>query len=96
MKSIFTLLILLTSLFSIASEGLKITVLDENNQPLTGVKLVAVDDQSSVYTDFDGVSILENLEDSKIYKVEIVGYESGFVKVSPNSDKEIEIVLRKK
>lgn len=79
-----------------ASERLKITVLDENNQPLTGVKLIAVDDQSSVYTDFEGVSILENLEDSKVYKVEFVGYESGFVKVSPYSQEEIEIILRKK
>lgn len=49
-----------------ANTPLKIHVLDENKQPLTGVKLVEVKSSSTLYTDFDGVGELAELKDTKI------------------------------
>lgn len=87
---------MLFSLVALANNSFKVTVLDENNQPLTGVKLIEVKTKNTVFTDFDGVSELTKVNDTKLYKVEYVGYESGFIKVSPNSKEEIKVVLKKK
>lgn len=96
MKGIFSILLVLFSLVGLANNPLKVKVLDENNQPLTGVKLIEVKTENTVFTDFDGVSELTKVSDTKVYKVEYVGYESGFLRISPNSKEEIKIVLQKK
>ena len=96
MKQVFTISLFVLDTIAMANTPLKIHVLDENKQPLTGVKLVEVKSSSTLYTDFDGVGELAELKDTKVYKIVYVGYESGFIKVSPNSNKEIEVILRKK
>lgn len=96
MKKALAILFILTSFIAWASNTIKVVVLDENNEPLTGVKLIEVKEESTLFTDFDGVSELTNLDDTKVFKIEYVGYESGYIKVSPNSDSEIKVVLRKK
>jgi hypothetical protein len=95
-KNITAILFVLCSLVAMAGNTLKVQVLDENNEPLTGVKLVAVEDHDVLFTDFEGTSELTDIRNTKVFKVEYVGYESGYIKVSPNSKKEITIVLRKK
>lgn len=96
MKNIIAIFFVLFSVAALANNPLKVQVLDENNQPLTGVKIVAVEDESTLFTDFDGVSELTRGRDTKVFKIEYVGYESGYIKVSPKSDEEIKIVLHKK
>lgn len=96
MKKAIAILFVLVSVVAWATSTIKVVVLDENNEPLTGVKLVEVKNESTLFTDFDGVSELTDVRDTKVFKVEYVGYESGYIKVSPNSDTEIKVVLRKK
>ncbi len=79
-----------------ATPIIKVVVLDENNMPLTGVKLQEMKNKTTLFTNFDGISELSDVEDTKVFLVEYIGYESGYIKVSPNSDSEIKIVLRKK
>lgn len=96
MKKALAIVFVLISVVAWATPTVKVVVLDENNEPLTGVKLIEVKNESTLFTDFDGVSELTDVNDTKVFKVEYVGYESGYIHVSPTSDAEIKIVLRKK
>ena len=79
-----------------AANPLKVIVLDENKEPISGVKLTAVEQNKSLFTDFDGESELYNPNEVRLYKIDCVGYESGYIKVSRSEKSEIKIVLRKK
>ena len=70
--------------------------MDENNQPLTGVRLTELSENEISFTDFDGISALEDIRGVKVYKIEYSGYKSGLVRITPNGEKEIEIVLEKR
>ena len=76
---------------------IKVKVLDENQEPLTGVKLIEVNKNDIRYTDFDGVSTIQMNDRPTVIRVEFAGYESGIIKLSPNtSAEELEITLIKK
>lgn len=80
-----------------ANNPLKIQVVDENKEPLTGVKLSIANTDKAIFTDFDGVSVLEGKKEVQIVKVEYAGFETGFIKIVPGSaPSEIEIMLRRK
>ena len=96
MKKGLIIFFLFVSTVLFASNPLKVQVLDEDNQPLTGVRIVEVDKDAAQFTDFEGVSVLQDIDQTKVYRVEFVGYQSGYIKVSPNSKEEIKVVLRKK
>ena len=96
MKLKFTALLVFVTLFTLANNPLKVKVVDENKEPLTGVKIISVEENATLFTDFDGVSELSNISDTKVFKIEYIGYQSGYIEVSPNSDQEINVVLLKK
>lgn len=88
---------LLLSALAFANNPLKIQVTDENKEPLTGVKLTLENTENTLFTDFDGVSVLEAKRDVQILKVEYAGFETGYIKIVPGSTpSEIKITLRKK
>lgn len=71
--------------------------MDENKEPLTGVKLTLENADNTLFTDFDGISVLEAKRDVQIVKVEYAGFETGYIKITPGSTpSEIKITLRKK
>ena len=89
--------LLLFSLISFANNPLKIQVVDENKEPLTGVKLTLENEANTAFTDFDGISVLEAKKEVQIIKVEYAGFETGYIKISPTTSvDQIEITLRKK
>ena len=84
----------LASLVS-ANNPLKIKVLDENKEPLTGVKITAVEEKVTLFTDFDGVGEVSQVQSPKVYRVEYVGYESSYVRITSSDKQDIKITLRK-
>jgi hypothetical protein len=84
----------LTALAS-ANNPLKIKVLDENKEPLTGVKITAVEEKVTLFTDFDGEGELSQVQSPKVYRVEYAGYESGYIKITASDKEDIKITLRK-
>lgn len=96
MKRLIGLLFVVLCLVAWSRSTIRVIVLDENNHPMTGVKLKELKNEITTFTDFNGISELNNVADTKVFLVEYIGYESGYIKVSPNSDTEIKIVLRKK
>jgi hypothetical protein len=96
-KLIFSTLAICATLLVFASNPIKVKVVDENKEPLTGVKLIEVQANEIQYTDFDGEGMVEIDNTKKTFKVEFIGYETGFIEVSPNTTQpEIKITLRKK
>ncbi len=89
--------LLLLSVMAFANNPLKIQVVDENKEPLTGVKLTLENAENASFTDFDGISVLEGKKEVQIIKVEFAGFETGYIKIVPGSaPSEIEVTLRKK
>jgi hypothetical protein len=78
-----------------ATNPLKIKVLDENKEPLTGVKITAVEEKVTLFTDFDGVGELSQVQSPKVYRVEYAGYESGYIRITASDKEDIKITLRK-
>jgi len=78
-----------------ANNPLKIKVLDENKEPLTGVKITAVEEKVTLFTDFDGEGELSQVQSTKVYRVEYSGYESGYIKITASDKEDIKITLRK-
>ncbi len=88
---------LLLTISVMANNPLKVVVLDENHEPVTGAKVTAVEVSKTVYTDFDGISELQRTNKPVLYKIEYSGYNTGYVKLVPtNNDEEIRVVLEKK
>jgi len=90
-----TAILLCIAALASANNPLKIKVLDENKEPLTGVKITAVEEEVTLFTDFDGVGELSQVQSPKVYKVEYAGYESGYIKISARDKEEIKITLHK-
>ena len=84
------------SIVSMANNPLKVKVLDENKEPLPGVKLTEVKEKTTLFTDFDGESTIERVSGIKIFKVDYVGYQSGYIKITSGDVDEVEVVLIKK
>ena len=95
MKVQLTAILLCIAALASANNPLKIKVLDENKEPLTGVKITAIEEEVTLFTDFDGIGELSQVKSSKVYKVEYTGYESGYIKISSKDKEDIKIVLRK-
>lgn len=96
MKLRLIALFVFASFVALANDSVKVTVLDENNEPLTGVKIVEVENNSTTYTDFDGVSEVTTDSKATTYKIDHIGYKSSYISVSQNSESHIEVVMKKK
>jgi len=86
-------LFLLLSLASFANTPKKVKVLDENNEPVTGAKIISISQGHPVFTDFDGEG--EIVPQEQEITVEYIGYISQQVKL-PKSGEEVLVVLQKK
>ncbi|MFT7230523.1 MAG: hypothetical protein ACI9GO_000992 [Bacteroidia bacterium] len=95
MKLQLTAIFLFITALASANNPLKIKVLDENKEPLTGVKITAVEEAVTLFTDFDGVGELSQVQSPKVYRVEYAGYESGYIKITASDKEDIKITLRK-
>ena len=94
MKLKLTAILLIASLMTFANNPMKIKVLDENNEPVIGAKVMLPSIARSSFTNFDGES--EISADSKTsVTVELVGYEPQEVQIPVNGS-EFVIVLRKR
>ncbi|NJB82080.1 alpha-2-macroglobulin family protein [Wenyingzhuangia aestuarii] len=63
---------------SLAKDEVKITVVDANHEPLPGVTIVG--GEKPILTGFDGVVILENLENKELY-FSYLGYQKAILKI---------------
>ena len=79
---------------TVANNPMKIKVLDENNEPVTGAKVILPSVELSSFTNFDGESEISADYETKV-TVEYVGYEPQEVEIPVHGD-ELVIVLRKK
>lgn len=95
MKVQLTAIFLCIAALALANNPLKIKVLDENKEPLTGVKITAVEESITLFTDFDGEGELSQVQSPKVYRVEYAGYESGYIKITASDKEDIKITLRK-
>ena len=73
---------------------MKIKVLDENNEPVTGAKVILPSVELSSFTNFDGESEISADYETKV-TVEYVVYEPQEVEIPVHGD-ELVIVLRKR
>ncbi|NNJ56614.1 MAG: hypothetical protein HKP14_10790 [Bacteroidia bacterium] len=97
MKLILSTVMLCLTLLVAANNPIKVKVVDENKEPLIGVKLIEVQANEVHFTDFDGEGKLKVENQTKTFLVEFIGYETGYIKVSPNTaQEEIKITLKKK
>jgi hypothetical protein len=79
---------------TVANNPMKIKVLDENNEPVTGAKVILPSVELSSFTNFDGESEISADYETKV-TVEYVGYEPQEVGIPVHGD-ELVIVLRKR
>jgi iron complex outermembrane receptor protein len=89
-----TALLFIATLTVFANNPMKIKVLDENNEPVIGAKVILPSVEAASFTDFDGESDIVVTAESKI-TVEFIGYEPQEVAVPMVGD-EVVIVLRKR
>jgi hypothetical protein len=80
MKKILLLIFLLTSIFAYAEKRTIIVVDKKTQEELIGVT-VHIND-TTYYTDFDGVLIVDMPEDTTKIKVEYPSYQTKEIKVS--------------
>ena len=94
MKLKLTAVLLLASLMTLANNTTKIKVLDENQEPVTGAKVILPSIELSSFTNFDGESEIAAEYETKV-TVEYVGYEPQEIEI-PVQGEEFVIVLRKR
>ena len=94
MKRIAILAFLFVSLIMQANSPISVQVLDENLEPLTGVKIIEMDEDQTLYTDFDGLVNLTDVNQTKNYIVEMPGYHSTMIQLKPGEEiQNIQLVL---
>lgn len=68
-------------------------IVDENNQPLTGV-CVSISDGNRLYTDFDGCfSYKTRSRQDKLIKASFISYEDAFYQLDQVSNDTIQIQM---
>ncbi|MGB1041911.1 MAG: TonB-dependent receptor domain-containing protein [Tenacibaculum sp.] len=94
MKSFSTFLLLMFLITSAAAQtfSLKGKVVDNNNEPLIGVNLIAKKSNIGTQTDIDGKFELKDIQESTTIIVSYIGYKTKEVSISKNN-KEILVVL---
>ncbi len=102
MKNIFLISILLLSVVAFGNnedKKIKTTSISgkviDSNENLTGVKVVVDNKVQTVYTDFDGNFIIENIPVG-VHTVtfSLVAYENKTVEVDLNSENTLEVKLQ--
>ena len=94
MKLKLTAILLIASLMTFANNPMKIKVLDENNEPVIGAKVMLPSVELSSFTNFDGESEISAVYETKV-TVEYIGYEPQEIEIPVHGD-EFVIVLRKR
>lgn len=73
---------------------MKIKVLDENNEPVSGAKVISTLGDDAFFTDFDGESEIDPSSNTTV-TVEFVGYEPQEVSISTQGE-EVIVILQKR
>lgn len=98
-KAILSFIFSLTTLVVLAGGNVKATtvqgkVIDDEGNPVTGAKVVLVDSEQEVYTDFDGLFSFENVTTTtQKIKVSYVSHEDLFTQVELQNSKQTELKL---
>jgi hypothetical protein len=86
---------MLISLSLMALDPVTVIILDDTNEPLTGVKFTDVSEKITHYSNFDGVVSISDVSEAKTYLVEMNGYQSETVSIDPKAGiQTIKIVLK--
>ncbi len=98
-KAILSFIFSLTTLVVLAGGNVKATtvqgkVIDDEGNPVTGAKVVLVDSEQEVYTDFDGLFSFENVTTTtQKIKVSYVSHEDLITQVELQNSKQTELKL---
>lgn len=69
----------------------------DNNENLTGVKVILDNQEINVYTDFEGNFTIDNvLEGDHVISFSLVTYENKELKINPKNDNNLTIELETK
>jgi hypothetical protein len=95
MKAGIFLLSFLFALTVQATNTVKVVVKDQNNEPVIGAVVECVDEHKTTFTDFVGEAVIQPEAQEVVYKIESVGYETVFVKLSAEQQRDqIKVVLK--
>lgn len=95
MKASFFILSFLLAFAVQASNTIKVVVKDQNNEPVIGAVVECVDEHKTTFTDFVGEAVIQPEAEEVVYKIESVGYETVFVKLSADQQRDqIKVVLK--
>lgn len=91
MKTLFTLVILVSPFFAMGQKTVKGTIKSNTKEALIGATIQVADKSNGAVTDTNGVFQLENVAANELLIVSYLGYKTDTI--SPVFDSEMEIIL---
>lgn len=95
MKKVFFISVIFLSFALNAANPIKLVVKDENNEPIIGAVIESVVEDNALFTDFVGEATINPQKEAVVYKIESIGYETVYVRLSEDLHQDaVKVVLK--